>query len=82
MEPMLLTNWFVDCPCIVMIVAFGILFLVTGAVVKFGWIKQTDANSRDFLIWSSPIVAKYDMRKLAFGYLGDNTGNKIKEIRS
>jgi hypothetical protein len=33
MEPMRLTNWFVDCPCIVMIVAFSILIATTAIVV-------------------------------------------------
>lgn len=35
---MRLTNWFVDCPCIVMMVNFLILFVITGAAVKFNWI--------------------------------------------
>ena len=35
---MRLTNWFVDCPCIVMLVNFAILIVITGAAVKFDWI--------------------------------------------
>ena len=38
MQPMRLTNWFVDCPCIVILVNFAILIVITGAAVKFDWI--------------------------------------------
>jgi len=76
MEPMRLTNWFVDCPCIVLMISFGILIFITFITVKFGWIAQTDPNNRDFLIWSDPIVEKFDRRNLAFEYLERYDGDK------
>ena len=79
---MRLTNWFVDSPCIVMAVAFAILFAITGLVVKFKWISQTDSSNRDFLLWADPIVVKFDMRNLAFEYLEKYDGDKTKDIRS
>ena len=82
MAPMRLTNWFVDCPCTVMCVAFGILFAITFVVVTNGWIALTDPSNRDFLIWDDPIVVNHDKRTLAFEYLEKYDGNKTKEIRS
>jgi len=82
MEPMRLTNWFVDCPCTVLIVSFGILFLITGVVVTNGWIALTDPGNRDFLLWKDPIVVNNDKRTLAYEYLEKYDGDKTKDIRS
>ncbi len=38
MEPMKLTNWFVDCPCVMLTIAFGILILITAAAVSNNWV--------------------------------------------
>ena len=69
MEPMRLTNWFVDCPFTVMLLSFAILIGISALVWQEGWFSLTDPNSRDFLLWKHPIVVKNDMRGLAYDYL-------------
>ena len=79
---MRLTNWFVDCPCTVLVVSFGILIAITALVVTNNWIAQTDPGNRDFLLWSDPIVIKNDKRTLAYEFLEKYDGDKTKDIRS
>jgi len=79
---MRLTNWFVDCPCTVLAVSFGILIAITALVVTNKWIALTDPSPRDFLLWSDPIVINNDKRSLAYEFLEKYDGDKTKDIRS
>ena len=80
MEPMKLTNWFVDKPCTVLCVCFAILLFITGITFKQNWIFLSDTHDRDFLIWSDPLVERSDMKTLAFDYLEKYDGKRPKAL--
>ena len=74
---MKLTNWFVDRPCTVMLVGFGILLLITVVSYLLGFFKMTEQHHREYLIWDDKFTRLYDMRDAALDKILAAKGDTI-----
>jgi len=68
-EPLAITNFFVDRPCVAICSGFGILFVLSILTIVFEFYIVDDGQSgRDYLIWSDPLVLDYTKWQAASEY--------------
>ena len=72
-EPIFLTNAMVNCPVILIVIAFGFMLLISVVVISFDWLMPQSPSNRDFLVWGDPVVNEYDMGVLIKSYLKSQT---------
>jgi hypothetical protein len=82
-EEFWLTNFYVDRPCLVILVGFFILILISIGSVMGGFFEiNTEGASRDFLIWNDPIVLEGTKSELALERVENITGEPELAVRS
>ena len=74
-KPNWLTNWFVRCPCLCIVIGFVIMFLFSIVAVGGGLMEPSEQSDRGYLVWGDPYVNNFDKSYLATEYLRTQTGS-------
>ena len=74
-KPNWLTNWFVRCPCLCIVIGFVIMFLFTSVAVAGDLMSPSEQSDRGYLVWGDPYVNNFDKTYLAKEYLRTQTGS-------
>ena len=64
-KPMVLTNFFVNHPCLWLLMSTLALAIISGIVFYFDYFAVSPISNRDFLIWDDPKTINYDKSNLA-----------------
>ena len=64
-KPMILTNFFVNHPCLWLLMSTIVLGIISGIVFYFDYFAVSPISNRDFLIWDDPKTINYDKSNLA-----------------
>ena len=64
-KPMMLTNFFVNHPCLWLLMATLSLGIISGLVFHLDYFAVSPISNRDFLIWDDPKTINYDKSNLA-----------------
>ena len=74
-KPNFLTNWFVRCPCLCIVIGFVIMFLFAIIAVSADLMSPSEQSDRGYLVWGDPYVNNFDKTYLAKEYLRTQTGS-------
>ena len=72
-KPNWLTNWFVTCPCLCIVIGFVIMFLFMIIASAGGLMDPSKQSDRGYLVWGDPYVNNFDKSYLATEYLRTQT---------
>lgn len=68
-EPMMLTNYFVDRPCTIILGCMFVLIMISLISFLLGYFEMDNPSDREFLIWDDKRTISWDMQTVAKEYL-------------
>ena len=79
-NPIPLTNFFVNKPCICLLILFVVTGILSGIVFYNNWFKAAAIQNRDYLIWDDPKTIDYDKSEAARALLVAGVGGGEDEL--
>ena len=68
---MMITNLFVDRPCIILTCSFLFLFAVAFLAVSLNYFELSSVDEREMLVWSSELVTNWDKMRIKENFFDD-----------
>ena len=59
-KPFWLTNWYVRCPCLCIVIGFLIMIIISFITVSAGLMDASKDSDRGYLVWGDPYVNNFD----------------------
>ena len=64
-KPFCLTNWYVRCPCLCVLIGFIFMTIISMVTVSAGLMDPSKESERGYLVWGDPYVNNFDKSNLA-----------------